>query len=300
LTGAETGRYGRPGVQFGLYLPNFGDFADPHLLVELARDAERAGWDGFFLWDHINRPHTPPVVDPWVALAAVAVATERLRLGALVTPLARRRVWKVARETVSLDRLSRGRLVFGAGLGSAGGKEAEWGTFGEETDLQRRGEILDESLEVLAGLWSGERYTYAGRHLRITDTRFLPTPLQSPRIPVWIAGYWPHPRPLARAARWDGVFPLFPDGPPRDLEQLAGAVAIVRERRRSATPFDVVHLGARGTPAEPYARAGATWWLESIAPGNFGARWTDPWPLARMREAIAAGPPRAGTTETTP
>jgi alkanesulfonate monooxygenase SsuD/methylene tetrahydromethanopterin reductase-like flavin-dependent oxidoreductase (luciferase family) len=144
-------------VKYGLYLPNFGPFGDARVLAELARDAERAGWDGFFLWDHVARPGAPPVVDPWIALAAIAVATERVRIGALVTPLARRRPWKVARETVSLDRLSNGRLVFGAGLGSSGGAEVEWAGFGEETDLARRAGMLDEGLEILTGLCAASR-----------------------------------------------------------------------------------------------------------------------------------------------
>ena len=281
-----------PGLKYGLYLPNFGPFADPHVLVEAAERAERAGWDGLFLWDHVARPGGPPVVDPWIALAAIASATERMRIGALVTPLARRRPWKVARETVSLDRLTRGRLVFGAGLGSAGGAQSEWAAFGEEIDLARRAEMLDEGLAVLAGLWSGKPFSFAGTHFEVEDARFLPTPLQQPRIPVWIASYWPHRRPLRRAARWDGMFTLFPDGSPQDLGQLVEAVAYARAHRApDAGPFDVVVCGDPTGNAEAYERAGATWWLARVTPDSFGATWHGNWPVERMLGFMAQGPP---------
>jgi alkanesulfonate monooxygenase SsuD/methylene tetrahydromethanopterin reductase-like flavin-dependent oxidoreductase (luciferase family) len=278
-------------VRYGLYLPNFGPFGDARALAELAREAERAGWDGFFIWDHVARPGAPPVVDPWIALAAIALATERIRIGALVTPLARRRPWKVARETVSLDRLSNGRLVFGAGLGSSGGAEVEWAGFGEETDLSRRARMLDEGLEVLAGLWRGEPFDFAGTHFRVRGAKFRPVPVQTPRIPVWIAGYWPHPAPLRRAASWDGLFALFADGPPRDAGQLAEAVTSVRAHRKSAEHFDVVYCADRETPVAPYARAGATWWLLHLKPECFGGTWAEPWPLERIRARVASGPP---------
>ncbi len=265
----------------GLYLANFGSFGEARVLAELAALAERSGWDGFFLWDHVARPGAPPVVDPWIALAAIAVATQRIRIGALVTPLPHRRPWKVARETVSLDRLSNGRLVFGAGLGSAGGAEVEWAGLGEETDLVRRGAMLDEALAVLTGLWSGERFDFSGTHYRVRGAEFRPTPVQAPRMPIWIAAYWPARRPLARAARFDGLFMLFRDGAPGDAAQLAQAVDFVRARRASDAPFDVVHLVDPGTPAEPYGRAGATWLLERLAHDV---------PLERCRERIAAGP----------
>jgi alkanesulfonate monooxygenase SsuD/methylene tetrahydromethanopterin reductase-like flavin-dependent oxidoreductase (luciferase family) len=280
-------------LKYGLYLPNFGPFGEPSALVELAALAERAGWEGFFIWDHVARPGAPAVVDPWIALAAVAVATERVRIGALVTPLARRRPWKVARETVSLDRLSRGRLVFGAGLGSSGGAQSEWQAFGEEMNLARRAEMLDEALEILNGLWSGKPFHFSGSHFKVSDSTFAPVAVQTPRIPVWIAAYWPNLRPLRRAAAWDGMFALFRDGAPRDVGQLAEAVAYVGARRApGAGPFDVVYCSDPKLDPAVYERAGATWWLARITPDAFASDWAGPWPLDEMRAFIAAGPPR--------
>src|SRR5512143_3378281 len=132
-------------MQYAVYLPNFGPFGDAQTLIEWAQDAEQAGWDGFFIWDHIARdPAAGPVVDPWITLSGIAARTSRIKISALVTPLPRRRPWKVARETASLDHLSRGRLIFGAGTGGAGGLAREWTNFGEVADLKTRGAMLDE------------------------------------------------------------------------------------------------------------------------------------------------------------
>lgn len=287
-------------MKFGVYLPNFGAFGSARMLADLAADAEAAGWDGFFLWDHIARPWVTEFVDPWVALSAVAMTTKRLRIGALITPLPRRRPWKVARETVSLDHLSGGRLVVGVGIGGIGGRQVEWQAFGEEMDLRVRGEMLDEALEILAGLWSGRPFTYAGRHYRVEESHFLPIPLQSPRIPVWVAGWWPHLVPFRRAARWDGIFPEFPAANGNVLGQLNSAVAYVRERRAHDAPFDVVYASTT-TPGDdprraaeivkPYAEAGVTWWLERIDPLQFGGTWQAEWPIDTMRRRIRQGPP---------
>ena len=168
----------------------------------------------------------------------------------------------------------------------------EWAAFGEERDLVRRAQLLDEGLAVVAGLWRGEPFDFEGTHFRVHGAQFRPTPHQSPRIPVWIAAYWPHRAPLHRAARWDGLFALFRDGPPRDASQLAEAVAQVRALRTSDAEFDVVYCADRDTEVEGYARAGATWWLRNLKPDSFGATWREPWPLDRMRARIASGPPR--------
>ena len=285
-------------MQCGVYVPNFGAFGSARTLADVAADAEAAGWDGVFIWDHIARPFSTDLVDPWVALAAIALRTTRVRIGALVTPLPRRRPWKVARETVSLDRLSTGRLVFGVGSGSPGGRDVEWASFGEALDGAARGAMLDEALAVLTRLWSGERVSFAGRHYHVRSAQFRPTPLQSPRIPIWVAATWPHQPPLRRAARWDGVFPWF-GRDAESIERLTSVVSTVRAHRGSAAPFDVVYAtrplsrDARGAAEwAAAAAAGATWWLERIEPEYFGATPQGPWPLDAMRAHIRQGPPR--------
>lgn len=276
-------------LRCGIYLPNFGPFGDARTLAALAADAEAAGWDGVFIWDHIARPLAIDVIDPCVALTAIALATQRVRLGALVTPLPRRRPWKVARETVSIDRLSGGRLVFGVGLGS--GLAAEWDDLGEHTDERVRGEMLDEALRIVSGLWRGAPLSFEGRHYRVCRAHFLPAPTQTPRIPVWVAGRWPNRRPFRRAARWDGVFAEFPRGGDV-LAQLRDAVAFVRAERPHAAPFDVIHASAPSAPAlAELAAAGVTWWLASIKPQHFGGTWEGEWPLDAMRDYVRRGPP---------
>jgi len=266
------------------------------VLADLARDAENAGWDGFFLCDHMAG-HALPFVDPWVALTAIALNTQRLRIGTTVTPLPRRRPWKLARETVSLDHLSGGRLTLSVGIGLG---EAEWNDLGEEADLKKRGAMLDEALDVLVGLWSGEPFSYAGQHYHIAKAHFLPKPLQQPRIPIWVGGFWPNKAPFRRAAKWDGVFPLFQTWEEtEELAQLEEAVAYVKARRQQERPLDIVCVGM--TPgAEPAraaaavaerARRGATWWLEMIAPFMAGKGLEDEWPVEAMRERVLQGPP---------
>ena len=195
-------------MRYGVYVPNFGEYGDPHNLIALAPDAERTGWDGFFLWDHLllYRHSDIPVVDAWVALAAIASHTERLRLGPVITPLARRRPWKVAREIVSLDHLSRGRAVLGVGLGAP--PDAEFECFGEDPSDRVRAQKLDEALTVVDGLVRGEPFSHRGDNFRIEDVKFVPRAVQTPRVPVWVAGFWPNKPPMRRAARWDGVFHL--------------------------------------------------------------------------------------------
>jgi alkanesulfonate monooxygenase SsuD/methylene tetrahydromethanopterin reductase-like flavin-dependent oxidoreductase (luciferase family) len=247
-------------VSRGLYLAPFDELSDPTVLVELAVDAEEHGWDGVFLWDHIvYRDPVSAVADPWVALSAIAARTRRLRLGPLVTPLSRRRVQKLARETVTLDHLSGGRLIFGVGLGSP----YELEPFGEVVDGRERARRLDERLERLSEFWSG---------------RFAPRPLQRPRVPVWVAAVWPHRRPVRRAVRWDGLFPIdLPD--PTALAELAGEIE--RDRDGGLSGFDlVVELSAGDDPA-PWRDAGATWVLTA-----FGMQPR----VAEVREAIERGP----------
>jgi alkanesulfonate monooxygenase SsuD/methylene tetrahydromethanopterin reductase-like flavin-dependent oxidoreductase (luciferase family) len=278
-------------VRFAIDLPNFGEYSDPHVLAQLAREAEDAGWDGCFIWDHIQvLQRSVPVADPWVALTAMALVTRRIRIGPLVTPLFQRHPWKVARETVTLDHLSGGRLTLGVGLGSDmfGEISAFYGPLADSL----RAEILDESLAIVTGLWSGESFSFSGKHFRVNNARFLPTPVQSPRIPIWIAGTWPKKPPFRRAARYDGVVAVS-----GDLEsalspaQVSDLVAYVRRFRSADSVFDVLHFGdtAGQSKAEdreiiaPYAAAGSTWWIESVFPRHCEAE------QARLR--IRRGPP---------
>ena len=271
-------------MYFAIDTPNFGDYSDPRLLAELAHEAEAAGWNGFFLWDHIGASWPFPICDPWIALAAMAMTTERIKLGTLVTPLPRRRPWKLAREAATLDHLSQGRLVLGVGIGSdiAG----EYSCFGEAGDDRQHGAMLDEGLDVLAGLWSGEPFSYSGRYYHIQEARFLPPPVQSPRIPIWVADVWPHKRPLRRAAAWDGVVPMAEDHV-LTTEEIRSITASVQQHRTSTEPFDVVFGSPsleRNQAAEhlsAYAEAGVTWWLECFS-------WNHT--LAEVREQIRRGP----------
>ncbi|MGA8114793.1 MAG: LLM class flavin-dependent oxidoreductase [Actinocatenispora sp.] len=264
-------------MRFSVNIPNFGDFADARAVATVASAAEQAGWDGLFVWDHVvhdkRARQGQAFADPWMLLTAAALATTRLRLGTLVTPVARRRPEQLARQVATLDSLSGGRVVFGAGLG--GPIDDEYGSFGETTDPVVLAERLDEGLDLLARYWSGEPVNHDGRHYQVRDVRLLPATVQRPRPPVWVGGFWPKRRPVRRAIRWDGVVPLFADArhghvPP--VEQVRDLVSYVREQRAergTAGPFEIVLGGATpGDPARardliaPLRDAGATWWDE--------------------------------------
>ena len=286
-------------MNYAVYLPTYTPFAHPRTLADLARDAEQAGWDGFFIWDDVTG-YATDLTDPWISLAAVALSTSRIRLGALITPLARRRPWKVARETVALDQLSEGRLVFGVGTG--GGPE-QYGDLGDIDNPRQRGEMLDEGLEVLTGLWSAQPFQFEGQHYHIRKAHFQPGPVQRPRIPIWVGGVYPHKRPLARMARWDGMFQISVDQPPlvEDLRRLRASQAQVQQLRApGCAPLEVIvtgttpyqdNLRGRQITAE-YAQAGATWWLESLAPERDSPHPHGAAALERLRAKILEGPPR--------
>ena len=273
--------------------PISGDYSDPRLLGELAHLAEQSGWDGFFIWDHLSPEGKHPIVDPCVALSVIAARTRRIRIGTAVTPIPRRRPWKLARETVSLDRLSDGRFTLGVGLGEPA--DSEYERFGEDGGLRTRAAKLDEGLDVLTGLWSGEPFSYRGEHFRVDGARFLPTPVQRPRIPIWVGGQWPNRPPWRRAARWDGVYPIYWKGEVNAMtpEILKTIVEYVAEDRGDRGPFDVVAPGALlgldrtrlDDTASAYAEAGATWYAAPIGP-KVGA-------VSDVKTWIAEGPPRA-------
>lgn len=269
-------------MRFGLTLCNHGEYADPNLLTDLAVAAEASGWDGVFVWDHIARDGEPPMTDPWMTLAAVATRTERVTIGLLVTPLSRRRPWKVARETVALDHLSGGRLVLGVGLGN---HAEEFSMLGEEFDPRARADLLDEALEVVTALWTGERVDHHGEAFDV-DAWFRPGPVQQPRIPVWVGGTWPNKPPMRRAARWDGLFAVGPEPyEPSTYTEILDYVG--RHRDPDAGPLTLVHQGS-GEPGDmdrwpDFEAVGVDWWLESF---KSGLR-----PVAEARRVIEAGPP---------
>ena len=277
-------------MHYGLNLPNGG--VDPQTLVEFAALAEKAGWDGVFLEDYIiwQGHQDIPSYDPWVILAAMALRTERVRLGTMVTPLARRRPWKVARETVTLDHLSKGRMILGVGLGDTISSDVSFTHFGEMTDPRRRAKMLDEALDVLVGLWSGEPFSYSGEYYHVNEVALLPRPLQSPRIPIWVGGGYPLKGPMRRAARWDGtclyknvVHYMQPD----DVRALK---AFIEDRRPTSGPFDIVVGGSprrddweeERAYIRSLAEAGMTWWVEYVPPDD----------LEVMRACIERGPLR--------
>jgi alkanesulfonate monooxygenase SsuD/methylene tetrahydromethanopterin reductase-like flavin-dependent oxidoreductase (luciferase family) len=284
-------------MRFGIIAPTSNEYADARTLAELAHEAEEAGWDGFFIWDHIlyDAQSMPPVVDTWIALTAIALRTTHIRLGPMVTAVARRRPWKLARETVSLDHLAGGRLTLGVGLGNPA--EAEFLQFGEEPDARERARKLDEGLQVLVGLWSSQPFHYQGEYYSLRETVFRPAPLQQPRIPIWVGGWWPNTRPFNRAARWDGAFaakmPVSGRFGQLTPEEVQAVAAYVAAQRTDQAPFDLVCSGH--TPGDdpsqaarliaPYVAAGLTWWLERIHPsrGSF----------AEMRARIRQEPPQS-------
>ncbi len=271
-------------MKYGFVMP----FGDARIASERAQAAEDAGWDGFFVWDSVWG------VDASVMLAAAAMTTERIRLGALITPVSRHRPWKLAGETAALDNLSHGRLTLAVGLGAIDTGFAE---FGEETDRKTRAELLDEGLAIITGLWRGQPFNFDGQLYHIRATTFQPPapPVQTPRIPIWVVGAWPRPRSMDRALQWDGLLPnkLNTDGTHAQVtpDDVRAMRAYIQEKRTQSTPFDIIVEGETpgDDPAQaesivrPFAEAGATWWIET--------RWTTA-DSEVVRARIAQGPPR--------
>jgi alkanesulfonate monooxygenase SsuD/methylene tetrahydromethanopterin reductase-like flavin-dependent oxidoreductase (luciferase family) len=249
-------------VKQGLFFPPFDGVADPHRLVELAIVAESSGWDGLFLWDHLLYDGgVEKILDPYIALAAIAAAATTLQLGAMVTPLIRRRPQVVARQAVALDLLSRGRLILGFGIGDDG-EVGELSKFGEMTDAKERGSALSEGLDVLTGLLSGRSVRHTGEHYRASDVTFLPTPERDGGIPIWLAARWPNPVPIRRAAHYGGVFVI----QMKDAEDVAELRRRLSDEGADLAHFDVVISGAIGDDPSPWARAGVDWFLSWIGP----------------------------------
>ena len=277
-------------MRYGLALPTGGECGDPRFAVELAERAEAAGWEGIFLEDYVlyQGDAAMPTCPTWPVLAAAAVRTTRLVLGVEVTPLSRRRPWNVAREVAAVDQLSEGRAVLGVGLGDVGdhvGADASFTHFGEERDARRRAGLLDEALAIVAGLWTGEPFSFRGEHFTVDEVTFLPRPVQQPRPPIWVGGGWPHRRPVERALRWDGAClynanhgPLPPEAV-ADLRARAGdrpwTIAVGGSPRRDDWDEEREHVAA-------IRDAGADWWIE----------WARPADRETMRAVVDRGPLR--------
>ncbi len=263
-----------------------------HEALELAKEAEQAGWDGVFTWDAISIPGWNEVYDPWVLMGALATVTERVTIGAMILPLARRRPWKVAKEAVTIDHLSNGRLVLPVGLGvidDAGFHAVNT----DSTSRKERAERLDEALEILAKSQTGEPFSHHGTHYQVTEMTLVPKPVQD-HIPVWCLGAWPHEKSLARAAGQDGIIPInmtkgadpFQPVPADIVREIAAWCA---EHRKTSAPFDIVMEGKSEDASDTdyvgsVAEAGATWFIES--------RWDESETPASLLERARKGPPR--------
>jgi alkanesulfonate monooxygenase SsuD/methylene tetrahydromethanopterin reductase-like flavin-dependent oxidoreductase (luciferase family) len=280
-------------MKYGLDIPNIGAFSDVRAVADLAQVAEESGWDGIFLWDTIHIEDNKPAADAWIALAAIAMKTERIKIGLHAAVPARRRPAKLAREAVTLDHLSHGRLILGVVLGSDA--DRGFGAFGEEPDLKKRAKRLDESLAILQGLWSGKPFSYTGEYYQVEEITFLPAPVQTAGIPIWIGWFWPGKKPLERVARFEVAIPQkwlgnneFGEINPDEIRQLK---AYMEEKRKPGAPFDIVVGGpvfeaatdekARATLLANQ-KAGATWTLQRI---EIDAE------IAAVRNAIKQGPP---------
>ncbi|CAN5757220.1 hypothetical protein BH20ACT23_BH20ACT23_17680 [soil metagenome] len=281
-------------MQFALEFSGAAATADPRVLAELAHIAEQSGWDGVFLEDYIvhHSARDVPTCDPWVALAAMAVNTNQVKLGTEVTALPRRRPWKLAREVVTLDHLSGGRMILGVGLGDT--NDPGFGAVGEPVDTATRARLVDESLSIIAGLWTGEPFSFAGRHYKVSELTLRPRSLQEPRVPIWIGGGWPNPGLKRRAARYDGICAYIETGDPEGWidhspQYVAQVRRLVAQRRDSFEGYDIVTGGRRRDEDWEHEReliaslggAGATWWVEYV-PASFD--------LTAQKQAAERGP----------
>lgn len=282
---------------YGLCLPNGGQVGDPRVIGELAELAEASGWDGIFLEDYVvwQGHQQVPTHNPWVLLAIVAMHTKRVRLGLTVTPLPSRRSWNVVREAITLDHLSNGRMTLGFGLGDASG-DVSISHFGSSTDNKTRAKMLDEALDIVAGLMTGEPFHYDGEHYHIKEITILPRPVQHPRIPIWIGGGYPLKGPTERAARWDGsvMYKQPTNGQSEDwaAEDIRAFRQLIARRRGTTEGYDIA-VGGRARDEDwdkdralikSLADAGVTWWMEYMPPELGG--------LDIIRSAIERGPLR--------
>lgn len=285
-------------MQYGLVFPNVGAYSDVHLLADTAHLAEEAGWSAVFVNDTIQMVdyQDSPVSDPWIAMAAIAMRTQRVKIGPWVAAPPRRRPWQLAREAVTLDHLSKGRLILAVGSGDV--NDRGFAVFGEEMDIKKRAAMLDESLAILQGLWSGQPFRFDGEHYHVDEITFLPKPVQSPGIPIWIGWTWPKKRPMERAVRFEGATPfaINDDGSYADLtpENVRQLKAFIGERHPDASSYDIAPNGPvfealqgdeqAQAKLREYEEAGATWCLQYV--------WQPD--VDSIRALIQQGPPRLG------
>lgn len=274
-------------MKYGIVLP----FGDALTAANFASDAEKTGWDGFFVWEPVWG------VDAWISLTAAAMRTDRIRLGTLLSPISRMRPWKLASETATLDNLSGGRVILSVGLGAI---DTGFEDFGEETDRKTRAELMDEGLEILNGLWRGQPFNYTGKHYAVKETDFQPPdpPSQQPRIPIWVVGAWPRMKSMRRVLRYDGLLPAVMDARGKWRETTPNAIremkSYIDSYRTINTPFDIIMEGE--TPGDDreesaaivrvWENAGVTWWIEAL--------WNAPRDESGQRlvhQRILQGPP---------
>ena len=279
-------------MRFGFIIPGGNSLQ----ILKLAIEAEKAGWDGFFYYDDIYTDNKTEMSAAWPIMAAIAVSTKKIRFGSLLTAIGRRRPWEVARESVTVDRLSNGRLTLPTGLGWEG--DGAYTKAGMESERKIHAELLDEGLEILDGLWSGKPFRYDGKHNHLKTMTFIPRPVQRPRIPIWVVGAWGRPKSMARVLKYDGLIPVIkkPDGSHEEItpENIREMKEYVLKHRRiqgnRREEFDIIKDGM--TPAnqrkageivKPFAEAGATWWTEVMR----GVK-----SYKKMLERVLSGPPR--------
>ena len=263
-------------MRHAVFVAPFGPLADPHRLLDLARAVEESGWDALFLWDHVlRRDPAVDVADPWVLMGALATATERIRLGPMVTPLPRRRLVKLAREALTVDAVSGGRLTLGLGLGVD--TSGELSKLGDPVDPVERGAILDEGVPLLADLFAGQHVEHRGPHFVVDGVSVGPRSPQGDRPPMWFAARADARKPVRRAARYDGVFPI-----EMDEERHARLLDIVIEERGSLDGFDIAVRTDPGVMPPAYTHDSATWAIHA---------WPDVVDPQQVMETVVLGPP---------
>jgi len=271
-------------MKFGFVYPG----GLPQQAIAFAKEAEAAGWDGFFVWEPVYG------IDPWVTLGGIAAVTEHIKIGTLLTPPSRRRPWKLASEALTVDLLSEGRMILSLGLGAI---DTGFASMGEITDRKIRAELLDESIAILTGLWGGQPFEYSGNHYQVSEFKFIhqpPPPVQQPRIPIWVVGAWNHPKSMQRVLKCDGILPAILDADkkwrplqPQDIREIK---AYVKANRSLTSPFDLIventspgdNSVAAAEKVRPWIEAGATWWIESMWEEQDSEKWSQ-----RLRQ----GPP---------